>query len=213
MRLQAVRRPDPLHRAQADSRGLGHRAAGPVGRLARRLGAGQRDHLLGRGGVEWRLAGLAAGVAQQAVDAGFGVASLPAPDCRPADVGPPRDLGDRQARGRRQNDPSPRHVFLGAVAIGDSPRDEHDPPPRPKGRRAEPWAQHRTFAALVNPLNASVHQHSRHHGPSPTDDRSAGDRGSVRSHRRARRGRAWITLSSNRTTPLSAGGDSQRRPV
>jgi hypothetical protein len=38
MRLQAVPSPDPLHRAQADPGHLGHRPAGPVGRLARRLG-------------------------------------------------------------------------------------------------------------------------------------------------------------------------------
>ena len=31
-----------------------------------------------------------------------------------------RDLGDVQPVGRTQDDPSPRHVFLGAVAIGDN---------------------------------------------------------------------------------------------
>ena len=34
VRLQAVRPPDPLHRGDADAGRLGHRAAGPVGRLA-----------------------------------------------------------------------------------------------------------------------------------------------------------------------------------
>jgi hypothetical protein len=46
IRLQAVPSPDPLHRAQADPGRLGHRPAGPVGRLARRLGERQRDYPL-----------------------------------------------------------------------------------------------------------------------------------------------------------------------
>jgi hypothetical protein len=39
MRLQFVRPPDALYRAQRDAGCLGHRPAGPVGRLVRRFGA------------------------------------------------------------------------------------------------------------------------------------------------------------------------------
>ena len=77
---------------------LGHRAAGPVGGLAGRLGAGQRDHPVHGGVAQGRLAGLAGGIAQQAVDPGLGEAPLPAPDRRPADPGAPGDLGDAQPR-------------------------------------------------------------------------------------------------------------------
>ena len=44
MRLQFVRPPDALYRAQRDANGFGHRPAGPMGRLVRRFGAGQRHH-------------------------------------------------------------------------------------------------------------------------------------------------------------------------
>jgi hypothetical protein len=56
---------------------------------------------------------------QQAVDPGFGKAPLPPPDRRPADPGAAGDLRDAQPLGRAQDDPSPRHVLLGAVAIAD----------------------------------------------------------------------------------------------
>jgi hypothetical protein len=62
--------------------------------------------------------GLVAGIAQQAGDAGLGKAPLPAPDRRAADPGAPGDLGDAQPLGRIQDDPRPRHVLLGPVAIG-----------------------------------------------------------------------------------------------
>src|SRR5216683_5828087 len=39
MRLQVVRPPDALHRTRRDAGCLGHRPAGPVGRLVRRFGA------------------------------------------------------------------------------------------------------------------------------------------------------------------------------
>jgi hypothetical protein len=47
VRRQPVCAPDALNRGQADSGGSGHRPAGPVGRLARRFGEGQRDNVLG----------------------------------------------------------------------------------------------------------------------------------------------------------------------
>ena len=53
-----------------------------------------------------------------AVDLGFGEAALPAPDRRPAEPGTPADLCNAQPVGRAQDDPSPCHMLLGAVAIG-----------------------------------------------------------------------------------------------
>ena len=46
VRLQAVRAPDALHRGDADAGCLGHRGAGPVGRLGGRVGERQGDHAL-----------------------------------------------------------------------------------------------------------------------------------------------------------------------
>jgi hypothetical protein len=96
----------------------GHRPAGPVGGCAGRLGAGQGHHPVHGLVAQRRLARLACGVAEQAVDAGLGEPPLPATDRRPADPGAPCDLGDVQPLGRAQNDLRPRHVLLGAIAIG-----------------------------------------------------------------------------------------------
>ena len=65
VRLQAVRGPDPLHRAQRHASGHRHCPAGPVRRLAGRLGERQRDHVDQRRRQRWqtRLSGL---LAQQA---------------------------------------------------------------------------------------------------------------------------------------------------
>jgi hypothetical protein len=104
------------------------------------------------------LAGLTGGVAQQAVDAGRNEALLPAPHRRSADVGALGDLGDRQPLGRAKDDPSPRGMFLGAVAIGDDRLETSSILSR------DQWTNllsHRSSVlrkrSLVNPLNASVH--------------------------------------------------------
>src|SRR6516164_204874 len=74
VRLQLVRPPDALDRTQRNADGFGHRPAGPVGRLVRRLGAGQRHHP-GRGYCrQRRLARLAGLVAQQTVNPALGKA-------------------------------------------------------------------------------------------------------------------------------------------
>ena len=93
-----------------------------------------------------------------AVDLGFGEATLPAPDRRPAEPGTPADLCNAQPVGRAQDDPSPCHMLLGAVAIGHDrlqtstilSRDHrtHDLSHRPSIAHS---------ATLVNPLFASVH--------------------------------------------------------
>ena len=119
MGLQLVSLPDALHRAQRHAHRLGHGAAGPMRGFARRLAAGQCDQLLDDGGGQRRLARFAGLVPQQAVDPGLGEPPLPAPHGRPADPGPPCDLGDAHALGRDEHDPSPDQVLLRLVAIGD----------------------------------------------------------------------------------------------
>ena len=79
VRLQAVRRPDPLHRTQRDASGLGHRPAGPVRCLTRRLGEGQFDHTRDLRRRQWRQAGLSGLVVQQASNALAHEPLLPAP--------------------------------------------------------------------------------------------------------------------------------------
>ena len=86
VRLQPVRPPDALHRAQRDADRLGHGAAGPVRGLVRRFGARQRHHPRRGFRRDRRLARLAGLVAQQPLDPRFGKASLPAPHRRPADA-------------------------------------------------------------------------------------------------------------------------------
>jgi hypothetical protein len=112
MRLEIMRRPDPLHRAQSDARVFGHRPASPLRRLAGRLGAGERYDPMHGLIAQRLLAGLAGGIAQQTVDPGLGEPPLPTPDRRSADPGAPRDLGDIQSVGRAEDDPSPRDVLL-----------------------------------------------------------------------------------------------------
>src|SRR5215472_5752275 len=79
MRLQFVRPPDALYRAQRDANGFGHRPAGPMDRLVRRFGAGQRHHPRRGFRGNRRLAGPADLVAQQTFNPDLGKALLPAP--------------------------------------------------------------------------------------------------------------------------------------
>ena len=74
VRLQAVRLPDALDGAQRQADGLGHGPAGPMGRFAGRLAAGQRQDLGDRRRRQRLPAGLPRLVAQQPFDPGFGIA-------------------------------------------------------------------------------------------------------------------------------------------
>ena len=158
MGLQAVRLPDPLHRAEPDTDRSGHRPAAPMGGFARRRGAGQRHHPFHRRAGQRRLAGDARLLAQQAVHTGFRKASLPAPHRRTADTGAPGHLEDRQPLGREQDDPSPQHVLVRAASItGD------------RGKTRAIFGVHKDADILshawrlarhlppVNPFNGSVH--------------------------------------------------------
>ena len=121
MRLEAVRRPDPLHRAQADTARRRHRAAGPMGRLAGRIAERQRDHPVDHRRRQGRQPGLAGLVAHQAGHAFAHEPLLPAPDAGLGHLGSAHDLRRAAARRRRQDDPRPPDVLLRAVPI------RHDP--------------------------------------------------------------------------------------
>ena len=120
MRLQAMRRPDPLHAAMADPRRLGHCPATPVRRLARRAIEGHRhdplDHCRGQG----RLAAGAGGIPQQAVHARLHEASLPAPDRRLGFAGAALDLRRADPVGAQQHDARPPDMLLRAVPGRDN---------------------------------------------------------------------------------------------
>ena len=123
VRLQPVRRPDPLHRAATTGR-LALAIARPVQCVASPGGSAQVSATTRRtvaSGVRG-LPGSPGLVAQQPVDAGLGEALLPAPDRRPADSDPPGDLGHVQPLGRMQDDPGPCRVLLRPVAIGQDRR-------------------------------------------------------------------------------------------
>ena len=158
VRLQLVRLPDPLHRAQRNAHDLGHGAAGPVRGLTRRFAAGQRDQSLNIGVRHGRLAGLSAAFTKKTVDARLGEPPLPAPDRWLADTGKPGNLGDVQPSGRMQNDPSTGDMFLRSVTIDDDRfqaitilrRDQ-----RAHSLRHVDGIAYTTNN--VNPMNASVH--------------------------------------------------------
>jgi len=122
VRLQAMRLPDPLHGAQREADHRRHRAAGPVRGLARRLRAGDREHLGDVLGRRRRLARRTSLVAQQPLDALFGVALLPAPHRGPARAGALGDLEDRQAVVGVQHDAGALDVLEGPGAIADDGR-------------------------------------------------------------------------------------------
>jgi hypothetical protein len=158
MRLQLMRPPNALHRAQRQAHRLGHRAAGPMGRLARRLGAGQRHHLGRLVGRDRGLAGLAGVVAQQTLDPGFGEALLPAPRRRPADADALGNPLRRSSIGRGEHNPRPLDMLTPPIAVG---HDHLQPFPvrstddHTYGLSHTPRIAH--SAALVNLMNASAH--------------------------------------------------------
>jgi hypothetical protein len=117
MRLQPMRAPDALDRADADTGEPGHRFGRPVGRLARRVVQAQGYHAIGdlrpkRGDA--RGAGL---ISEKAFDAFLHKPFLPAPDSSLADAGRPHDLGRARAGRGQEHDPCAPHVLLGAVTI------------------------------------------------------------------------------------------------
>ena len=123
----------------------------------RRFGARQR-HQLGRLiGRDRRLAGLAGFVAQQALNACFGEALLPAPHRRPAYPDALGNLQRRSSIGRGEHDASPLHVFLPLVAVS---HDRFQPFPVYRADDHAYTLSHEPRIAhfwLVNLLNDSKH--------------------------------------------------------
>jgi hypothetical protein len=116
MGLDAVRLPDPLDRAQRQTDLC---ASGPVRDLARRLGAGDGKDLSDGLGRHGRLAGWARLVPEQAFDALFGKALLPAPDRGAARADARRDRQHGQALVGAEDDARPLDVLVRTVAVGD----------------------------------------------------------------------------------------------
>jgi len=104
------------------------------------------------------LAGLAASLAQQPVDALFGIVTLPAPHYRATDTSSAGDLQRRQPVGRVKHNPGALHVLERPASIADDRgksravfgRDNHTNRLGHAGRLAWP-------APIVNPMIASVH--------------------------------------------------------
>ena len=89
-----------------------------MGRLVRRLGAGQRHHPRRGFRRDRRLAGLAGLVAQQTLDPALGKALLPPPHRRPADADALRHLLRRVPIRRGEHDARPLDVLARPVAVG-----------------------------------------------------------------------------------------------
>ena len=158
MRLKAVGLPDALHRAQAYADGFGDRSSGPMRGVSGRLGARQRQHFRHRLRRQRRLARFARLIAQQRIHPPFGVASLPAPHRGTASAALPRNIENGALFSRVENNPSPLHMLLRAVAILDDRRQAQAVFGREKN--ADTLNHVRTihcFAPNVNPLFASVH--------------------------------------------------------
>lgn len=71
-------------------------------------------------------AGQAGLVAQEAFDAYFGVALLPAPNSRPADACPVGDVQDGEAFGREQDDAGALDALEGPRPTGDDDAQARD---------------------------------------------------------------------------------------
>ena len=127
VRLQAVRRPDPLHAAMADPGRLGHRPASPVRRLARRFGERHLDDPFDRGRRQGRLAAGPGGLLQQAIDTGVHEA-LPA-SARSSACPCRCDAGSPSCRSRRRSaarSAPARHASVGCCPRRRRPQADRD---------------------------------------------------------------------------------------
>jgi len=146
MRLQTVCGPDPLHAAKADAGGFGHRPAGPVRRLARRLTRQRHfDHPLDRGCRQRLFAARTRRVVQQSINPLGHEPRLPTPDRRLALAGLALDRHRANPIAAQQHNPRPPYVLLQAV-----PRSDH---------RFQPL----TVARTKSHLNALLHPHKLAH--------------------------------------------------
>src|SRR5271166_2576558 len=117
MGLEAMGVPYALDGAKRDANGLSHGAAGPMGGLARRFRAGERQHFGDDAGRKRSPAGLARFVAQETIDSFLAVSLLPAPNSWAADAGAARNFQDGQALGGKDNDLRPLDMLERPVSI------------------------------------------------------------------------------------------------
>ena len=158
MRLQLVCLPDALDGSQRQVHGLGHGPAGPMRDCAGWLAQGALDHSMDLGLQHRRDAGRTGLVAQQTLEAFFGITLLPAPHHRPAHADPLGDLQHRQTLSRQQDDLRPLDVLHGPASVLHDPmkpgaiftREEKRDGLSHSDRLAQP-------KRLVNPPFASVH--------------------------------------------------------
>lgn len=119
---EAMRLPDAPDGAGADAGFLCHHVGGPVRRLARRIGKGERHHTLGDLGAERRNARRPCLVAQQSLVAFRSEALLPAPHAGLRLAGPAHDLDGADTLGGQKHDLGAPDVLLRRVAIPDQRR-------------------------------------------------------------------------------------------
>src|SRR5271163_2268706 len=122
MRLQLARSPDALRRAQRHAHRFGHCAAGPMGRLVRRVQYRSAPPVAPRFPPELALCRLAGLVAQQTLSPCLGKALLPAPHRRSADADGLRHALRRPPIRRREHDARPLDVLARPVAVGHDSR-------------------------------------------------------------------------------------------
>jgi hypothetical protein len=102
MRLQAMRPPDALHRADADPDRLGHGRAGPMGGVRGRSSQGQGHHALGNLGVQGRNSRRPRLVTPESGGAFGAKPFLPTPDHGLGLAGLPHDLSGAVPIGGQQ---------------------------------------------------------------------------------------------------------------
>src|SRR4051794_12002887 len=99
-----MRTPDALHGTRTDADSFRHHRGSPVGRLDRRIGAGERDDTLGDIRPEWWDARGSRLITQEAVITGPHEAFLPAPHTGLRLAGPVHDLMGADAVRTQQDD-------------------------------------------------------------------------------------------------------------
>ena len=150
--------PQALDGSKRNVKRLGHRAAGPMGGLSRRLRTGQLQNFRDGLGGQRSLARFARLVMQEPIDALLAVSLLPAPYRGTAEASLARHFKHRQAFSREQDDLRPLDMLQRAVAVADNGeqslaifgRDDDADGLGHAARLARP-------AANVNLMKASVH--------------------------------------------------------
>lgn len=119
MRLEAVRTPDALDGADADSGRLSHHGASPVRCLARRVGERQSDDTLGHFAAKRLNARGPRLVTKQALEAFLHEPLLPTPDTGFRRAATAHDLRGADTVRAEQDDLGPPDMLLSGITIAD----------------------------------------------------------------------------------------------